>query len=68
LNARNIFHLPTTHIDENEIAELTIYARNGTTVYEKDQFKSTSQNSAFTGRELKGLVYGTIKNGKLYTN
>jgi dihydroorotase len=68
LNARNIFHLPATHINENEIAELTLFSRNGSTVYDKDQFKSKSQNSAFTGRELKGLVYGTIKNGKLYTN
>jgi dihydroorotase len=68
LNARNIFNLPATHINENQIAELTIYTRAGNSIFEKDTFKSKSHNSAFAGRELKGAVYGTIKNGKLYTN
>ena len=68
LNARNIFGLPTTHIVENEVAELTIYHRNQVTQLAKENIKSNSFNNAFTNIELNGKVYATINNGQLTIN
>jgi hypothetical protein len=39
LNARNIFGLPSTHIVENEVAELTIYHRNQVTQLKERKYK-----------------------------
>ncbi len=68
INARNIFGLPTTHIAEGEIAELTLYLRNESTCLEKNDFKSKSANSAFIDRSLTGKIIGTINKGKYYQN
>ena len=68
LNARNIFQLPMTHIEENNIAEITIYHREETTQLTKDKIKSKSENNAFVNIALKGKVYGTIQNGHLTIN
>ncbi len=68
INARNIFGLPTTHISEGEIAELTLYQRNDSTVLKKNDFKSKSANSAFIDRSLTGKIIGTINKGKYYQN
>jgi dihydroorotase len=68
LNARNIFQLPTTHIEEGAIAELTIFQRQENHSLSKADFKSKSLNSAFIDRSLKGKVIGTINKGKYYSN
>ncbi len=68
LNARNIFQLPTTHIEEGAVAELTIYNRNENNSLSKSNFKSKSSNSAFIDRTLKGKIVGTINKGKYYSN
>lgn len=68
LNARNIFQLPMTHIEENNIAEITIYHREEITQLTKDKIKSKSVNNAFVNIALKGKVYGTIQNGHLTIN
>ncbi|MEI6265656.1 MAG: dihydroorotase [Sphingobacteriia bacterium] len=68
LNARNIFQLPTTHIEEGALAELTIYNRNENNSLGKTNFKSKSLNSAFIDRSLKGKIVGTINKGKYYSN
>ncbi len=68
LNARNIFQIPTTHIEEGAIAELTIFQRNETTILAKSNFKSKSLNSAFIDCSLKGKVLGTINKGNYYSN
>lgn len=68
MNARNIFNIPVTHIQENSLAEITLYNRNKEAVLEKHQMKSKSHNNAFLNKALKGKVWGTICNGQLTTN
>lgn len=68
LNARNIFNLPSTHIEEGAMAELTIFQRHENLSISKIDFKSKSINSAFIDRSLKGKIIGTINKGKYYTN
>lgn len=68
LNARNIFQVPTTHIEEGGIAELTIYNRHENNRLSKSNFKSKSLNSAFIDQPLKGKIIGTINKGNYYSN
>jgi dihydroorotase len=68
LNARNIFNLPTTYIEEGATAELTIYQRQDNNSLSKNDFKSKSLNSAFIDRTLKGKIIGTINKGNYYSN
>ena len=68
LNARNIFGLAVTHIEENAVAEFTLYKRTQKSTLEKLQMKSKSHNNAFLNKTLQGKVWGTICNGKLTTN
>ena len=67
-NARNIFGLAVTHIEENAVADLTLYNRTQKSSLEKQQIKSKSHNNAFLNKPLQGKVWGTICNGQLTTN
>ncbi|MBK9270667.1 MAG: dihydroorotase [Saprospiraceae bacterium] len=65
LNPRKIFNLPEASIEENTMADLTIFDPNKTWVYELNQIKSLSKNSPLVGKKLKGRVEAIFKKGKL---
>lgn len=68
LNARNIFNLPVTSIQENAHADLTIFTQEGITCINKAALKTKSPNTAFLDRELNGRVLGIIHKGNLIQN
>ncbi|MCA6454373.1 MAG: dihydroorotase, partial [Chitinophagaceae bacterium] len=68
LEARKIFHLPTTHISEGAVAELTIFNRSTRTLLSRTQLKTKSANTPFLEKELNGKVLGIVHKGKLTIN
>lgn len=67
-NARNIFQLPNITIQNGQIAELSLFTRNETTIIDKNNIVSRSSNNPFIGKELKGKVFGIINKGNLFLN
>ena len=68
LNARNIFNLPVTNIQEGAIAELSLFTKKGITRLQKQTIKSKSFNTPFLEKELTGKVIGIINQGKIIIN
>lgn len=68
LQARSIFHLPVTPIQEGAAAELTIFSRSAQTLLSRTQLKTKSANTPFLERELNGKVLGIVHKGKLTIN
>jgi dihydroorotase len=62
-NARNIFGLPSSIIKEGNNAELTIFNKTATALFNN---KSKSSNSAFAKITLQGLVKGIVNKGNIY--
>ena len=67
-NARNIFGLSASTIQENNIAELTLFNTSENTLMSKSESASKSANSPFWDIPLKGKVLGTIVKNTLHTN
>ena len=67
-NARNIFGLSTGTIQENSIAELTLFNTTENTLMSKTESASKSANSPFWDIPLKGKVLGTIVKNTLHIN
>lgn len=55
-------------IAEGEIANITLFNPEGAYNFNEDNIISTSKNSAFLGKQLKGKVYGIFANNKLIIN
>jgi dihydroorotase len=68
VNVRKIFNLPATHIEEGNVAELTLFTKSGTTLISKSQLRTKSSNTPFLDRELGGKILGIIHKGKLTLN
>ncbi|BFG69543.1 dihydroorotase [Sediminibacterium sp. KACHI17] len=66
INARNIFGLPQTHIQEGAKAELTLFSTTVSSTLTKETLKSKSNNSAFLNKTMKGAVIATIHKGQLH--
>jgi len=56
------FGLETESIAVGQTANLTLFNPDTTQVFTKEAIRSSSQNSAFLGKKLKGTVYGIIHN------
>ncbi len=54
LNPRKILGLEIPTIKENAKAELTIFDTDSNYIFSRDQIRSKSRNTGFTGRELTG--------------
>lgn len=67
-NARKIFHLNEAILKEGELAELTIFQPEETSMLTQSNNKSKSSNSPFFDIELKGKVIGIFAKGKLNLN
>ncbi|MFY0604874.1 MAG: dihydroorotase [Flavobacteriaceae bacterium] len=59
---RQIFGIETLKIKEGIKADMTLFNPEGDSIFSKDKILSTSKNSAFLGKKIKGQVYGTIHN------
>jgi len=62
---RNVFKLAHHSIEEGKQADLTLFNSEGTSVFTEENILSTSKNSAFLGKKIKGSVYGIYANKKL---
>lgn len=55
-------------IEENTLANLTIFSTEEETTFEKDQIECLSKNSPFIGSQLKGKVVAVINNNQINFN
>src|SRR5215210_5552775 len=67
-NARKIFSLTQPVIKENEVADFTLFTKEGEFIYDEKTIKSKSKNSPFINKQLKGKVIGIINKDRVYLN
>ena len=67
-NPKERFELEKTSIKENEKANLSIFNPDESYTFSKKHILSTSKNSIFLNKELKGKVYGIYNNNQLVLN
>jgi len=67
-NPRRRFGLEPTKIEKGEIADITLFDPEIHYTFTEDNILSKSKNSAFLGKELKGMVYGILANRQLVLN
>ena len=65
---KHIFGIKNTPINENEVANISLFNVNENWNFAKENILSKSKNSAFLGESMKGKVYGIYNNSKLITN
>lgn len=63
-----IFGIQNYSIEEGNIADITLFNPKIMTVFTKENILSTSKNSAFLNKKLKGKVYGIFANNQLILN
>lgn len=56
------FGINSTTIEGGQSANLTLFNPDGNYTFSEAHIHSSSQNSAFLGKELKGTIYGIIHN------
>ena len=64
-NPRALFGQETVSIEKDQAANLTLFNPEETYTFTKENILSTSKNSAFLNKEVKGKVYGIFANKKL---
>ena len=62
---KSIFSIPSNTINEGEIANITLFNPEGSSIFTKENILSKSKNSAFLGTKLTGKAYGILNQGKL---
>ena len=65
---RAVFNIKNQNISINQQANLTLFNPDTEYIFEEKHILSTSKNSAFLGKKMKGKVYGTIANNKSEIN
>lgn len=63
-----IFNTKNNAINQNNIADLSLFVPDGNWVFQKENIGSKSKNSAFIGQQIKGKVIGIYNNGQLILN
>jgi len=64
----SIFNQEIPEIKEGQIANLTLFEPDTSYTFEKSHIVSTSKNSAFLGKPMRGSVVGIINNKKALWN
>ena len=67
-NPRKRFGIAIPEIEEGNQAELTLFNPEGTYTFSIKDILSTSKNSIFIDKKLKGKVFGIIANNQLILN
>ena len=67
-NPRKRFGIAIPEIEEGNQAELTLFNPEGTYTFSTKDILSTSKNSIFIDKKLKGKVFGIIANNQLILN
>lgn len=67
-NPKKRFGIDKTSIEENQKACLSIFNPSETYTFSENHILSTSKNSIFLDKELKGKVYGIYHNNQLVLN
>jgi dihydroorotase len=65
---KTIFGIKNHTIAEGNIADLTLFNPTKEIIFSKKHILSTSKNSAFINKKLKGEVYGVYANHQLILN
>ncbi|MEE9407206.1 MAG: dihydroorotase [Polaribacter sp.] len=65
---RTIFGLETTTISEGKKADISLFNPDENYIFTKEHILSTSKNSAFINKKMKGQVYGVFANNQLIIN
>ena len=65
---RAIFGIENYAIQENNKAEITLFNPENNYTFTKEYILSTSKNSAFLNKDLKGKAYGIYANNQLIIN
>ncbi|WP_099098768.1 dihydroorotase [Aquimarina aggregata] len=64
-NGKEIFGIEDITIDKGSTANLTLFSPKKELIFDQKDILSTSKNSAFLGKSLKGQSYGIIANKKM---
>ncbi|MEN8817038.1 MAG: dihydroorotase [Nonlabens sp.] len=67
-NGYHVFHQNRPTIEEGQFANLTLFEPETSYTFEQKHIVSTSKNSAFLGKQMKGKVIGIINNKKAIWN
>jgi len=67
-NPKTIFGIANLEIKEGEKADITLFNPQGETTFLEESILSTSKNSPFVNKILKGKVYGIFANNQLILN
>jgi dihydroorotase len=67
-NARTIFGMEKPSITENSAARLSLFNPDGETEVTTGLLRSTSANTAFMGKTLKGSVTGIVTDSHIVIN
>ncbi len=62
---KSIFGIESTIIDKGAKADLTLFNPKGDVIFTENHILSTSKNSAFIGKQMRGYTYGILSNGKI---
>lgn len=62
---KSVFGIQNNSINIGEPADLTLFDPTENTIFDKDHILSTSKNSAFMKKPIKGKTYGIIANNKI---
>ena len=65
---RRVFGLKTNCIEEGNEAAISLFTNTETRVFSEKEILSTSKNSLFLGKKIKGKVYGIYANHELVLN
>jgi dihydroorotase len=65
---KEIFGIENHSIQEGNIADISLFNPELATIFSEENILSTSKNSAFINKKLKGKVYGIFANNQLIIN
>jgi dihydroorotase len=68
IKPKAIFGIENHSIEEANIADITLFNPETETIFTYNDILSTSKNSAFLNKKLKGKVYGVFANNQLILN